>query len=205
MPGRRGSSLKNRELYEELRDEGASKEKAARISNAVADGGRKAVGRTRRQVRRLRGLDGGQAPGPRQASSGSGLLRQTQGGAHLNAPRRTERRAAGRATTGPGAPGRIPGIPARARRAAGSATSMHGGSRLRDADRERIHDLVIPPAWEDVWISVEPYGHIQAVGVDDAGRRQYLYHPQWRARRDRGKFARALDARRGAAPRARAR
>ena len=45
MPGRRGSSLKDRDMYEELRDEGASKEKAARISNAAARDGRKAVGR----------------------------------------------------------------------------------------------------------------------------------------------------------------
>ncbi|MEV5070486.1 Rho termination factor N-terminal domain-containing protein [Microbacterium sp. LMI12-1-1.1] len=45
MPGRRGSSLKDREMYEELRDEGASKEKAARISNAAAGQGRKTVGR----------------------------------------------------------------------------------------------------------------------------------------------------------------
>ncbi|WP_396656050.1 Rho termination factor N-terminal domain-containing protein [Microbacterium sp.] len=45
MPGRRGSNLKDRELYEELRDEGASKEKAARISNAAANEGRKSVGR----------------------------------------------------------------------------------------------------------------------------------------------------------------
>ncbi|GAA1920131.1 DNA topoisomerase IB [Microbacterium aoyamense] len=51
---------------------------------------------------------------------------------------------------------------------------------------------MIPPAWTDVWISVEPLGHIQAVGTDDAGRRQYLYHPLWRERRDKGKFARAL-------------
>lgn len=58
---------------------------------------------------------------------------------------------------------------------------------------ERIHSLVIPPAWEDVWISARPDGHIQAVGTDAAGRRQYLYHPDWTAGRDRGKFARALD------------
>ena len=63
---------------------------------------------------------------------------------------------------------------------------------------------MIPPAWEDVWISVEPHAHIQAVGVDDAGRRQYLYHPQWRERRDRRKFARAL-ALAEALPRARGR
>jgi DNA topoisomerase-1 len=56
----------------------------------------------------------------------------------------------------------------------------------------RIEALVIPPAWQDVWISPDPRGHIQAVGVDDAGRRQYLYHDEWRARRDREKFDLAL-------------
>jgi len=69
---------------------------------------------------------------------------------------------------------------------------------------ERMHALVIPPAWQDVWISARPDGHIQAVGVDDAGRTQYLYHPQWTAGRDRGKFARAL-ALAEALPRARSR
>ena len=68
----------------------------------------------------------------------------------------------------------------------------------------RIQALVIPPAWQDVWISARPDGHIQAVGVDDAGRRQYVYHPDWTAGRDRGKFARAL-ALAEALPRARAR
>lgn len=52
---------------------------------------------------------------------------------------------------------------------------------------ERIRSLVIPPAWRDVWICPRDNGHIQATGVDAAGRRQYLYHPQWRARRDRAK------------------
>jgi len=49
----------------------------------------------------------------------------------------------------------------------------------------RCRDLAIPPAWRDVWICPADNGHIQAMGTDDAGRRQYLYHPQWRARRDR--------------------
>jgi len=53
---------------------------------------------------------------------------------------------------------------------------------------ERIRELVIPPAWKDVWICPYPFGHIQAVGTDAAGRRQYLYHAQWRARRDQEKF-----------------
>ncbi|GAA3636092.1 DNA topoisomerase IB [Microbacterium awajiense] len=78
------------------------------------------------------------------------------------------------------------------------------GDAAPEADRQRIAELVIPPAWQDVWISVDPLGHIQAVGTDDAGRRQYLYHPRWRQRRDKGKFARAL-ALAEALPRARAR
>jgi DNA topoisomerase IB len=53
---------------------------------------------------------------------------------------------------------------------------------------QRIHELVIPPAWEDVWICPYPGGHIQATGTDQAGRKQYLYHPRWRARRDQQKF-----------------
>lgn len=67
------------------------------------------------------------------------------------------------------------------------------GDPAPEADRERIHDLVIPPAWTDVWIAADPLAHIQAVGTDEAGRRQYLYHPLWRVSRDRGKFRRALD------------
>src|SRR3954467_8700321 len=69
------------------------------------------------------------------------------------------------------------------------------GARLRDPDEiERIRSLAIPPAWKDVWISPYPNGHIQAVGTDDAGRRQYLYHPDWRTKRDRMKFDRVLAA-----------
>jgi DNA topoisomerase IB len=74
-----------------------------------------------------------------------------------------------------------------------------GGARITDPEQlQRIRDLVIPPAWKDVWITPYPNGHLQAVGTDDAGRRQYLYHPQWRAQRDRDKhehmilFARRL-------------
>ena len=63
------------------------------------------------------------------------------------------------------------------------------GERIDDEEvLERIRELVIPPAWKDVWICSYPFGHIQAVGTDAAGRRQYLYHAQWRARRDQEKF-----------------
>jgi DNA topoisomerase IB len=67
------------------------------------------------------------------------------------------------------------------------------GRKLSAAQSQRARDLVIPPAWEDVWITPFENGHLQAVGTDDAGRRQYLYHPQWRARRDAEKFDRMLD------------
>jgi DNA topoisomerase IB len=56
--------------------------------------------------------------------------------------------------------------------------------------RARIDGLAIPPAWDDVWICLDPDGHIQAVGVDAAGRRQYRYHDAWRRKRDRAKFRR---------------
>jgi DNA topoisomerase I len=53
---------------------------------------------------------------------------------------------------------------------------------------ERIRELAIPPAWEEVWICPYPMGHIQATGTDVAGRKQYRYHDRWRERRDREKF-----------------
>lgn len=53
---------------------------------------------------------------------------------------------------------------------------------------ERVRTLRIPPAWTDVWIAMSPDAHLQATGVDAKGRRQYLYHPRWRARRDEEKF-----------------
>jgi DNA topoisomerase I len=66
-------------------------------------------------------------------------------------------------------------------------------SRLSPEETERCRALVIPPAWQDVWICPLANGHIQAVGTDDAGRRQYLYHEQWRIKRDRSKHDRVLE------------
>jgi DNA topoisomerase I len=63
------------------------------------------------------------------------------------------------------------------------------GGRIDDPETlERIADLAIPPAWRDVWICLDPLGHLQATRIDDAGRKQYRYHDQWRSRRDREKF-----------------
>ena len=68
------------------------------------------------------------------------------------------------------------------------------GEPVRDPDElSRLRELVIPPAWQDVWISPYPNGHIQATGVDAAGRRQYLYHPEWRRKRDEAKFDHVLE------------
>lgn len=68
------------------------------------------------------------------------------------------------------------------------------GRSIGAAERERVTALVIPPAWNKVWIAATPNAHILAVGIDDAGRRQYIYHPRWRATQDDEKFihARAL-------------
>ena len=66
------------------------------------------------------------------------------------------------------------------------------GKPLPPEDVERCKMLVIPPAWKSVWICPSPNGHIQAVGTDDAGRRQYIYHPYWRLKRDQSKHDRVL-------------
>ena len=81
----------------------------------------------------------------------------------------------------------------RSRRGSGFAYVDDAREPVRDAETlERIEGLVIPPAWERVWISADPAGHIQAVGYDDAGRRQYIYHPRWREERDDAKHDRVL-------------
>ena len=81
-----------------------------------------------------------------------------------------------------------PGI-RRLRRGRGFSYVDDEGRRVDEPEvLTRIGELVIPPAWNDVWICPYPMGHIQATGVDAAGRKQYLYHPKWRERRDRQKF-----------------
>ena len=85
-----------------------------------------------------------------------------------------------------------PGI---SRRRAGRGWSYldADGALIRDAESlERIRGIVIPPAWTDVWINPNPRGHIQATGRDARGRKQYRYHPRWRASRDETKFSRMV-------------
>ena len=64
----------------------------------------------------------------------------------------------------------------------------HGKTITDEAKLERIEALVIPPAWKDVWISPNARAKLQATGVDAAGRRQYLYHPDFRAQQEQAKF-----------------
>lgn len=81
----------------------------------------------------------------------------------------------------------------RVRRGRGFAFVDESGRPVDAATRERAVGLVIPPAWRDVWVCPWPNGHIQATGIDDAARRQYLYHPAWRQQKDRLKFDRMLE------------
>ena len=67
------------------------------------------------------------------------------------------------------------------------------GSPLPAEDVAQVKALAIPPAWRDVWISPYPNAHLLAVGTDEAGRRQYLYHPAWREKRDELKFDRVIE------------
>jgi DNA topoisomerase IB len=81
-----------------------------------------------------------------------------------------------------------PGI-TRLRRGRGFRYVDANGRRVTgEAEIDRIRALAIPPAWTEVWISEDPRGHIQATGVDAAGRKQYRYHDAWRRRRDAAKF-----------------
>ena len=196
--GRGSNSVKDRELYEELRDEGASKEKAARIANAAAADGRSAVGsrggtsgdyddwtvdRLRKRAKELGILR---------------LLRQAQGRTDLDAAQPLRWRSSS------GSPrSRIQGS-AGCASGAGFRYITRKGKPVKRQDVARARALVIPPAWEQVWISERPDGHIQAVGTDQKGRKQYIYHPDWAARRDKGKYARVLLLA-DALPRARAR
>jgi DNA topoisomerase I len=86
-----------------------------------------------------------------------------------------------------------PGI-SRRRRGRGFEYFDHHGEKVSDPHTlRRIRGLAIPPAWTAVWICPDPRGHLQAVGTDAAGRRQYRYHNEWRTRRDAEKFDRMLD------------
>src|SRR5262245_36475636 len=81
------------------------------------------------------------------------------------------------------------------RRRAGKGFRYIGldGAAIRDEGTlRRIRTLAIPPAWQDVWICADPNGHLQATGRDEAGRKQYIYHPDWARVREQTKFTRLL-------------
>ena len=81
-----------------------------------------------------------------------------------------------------------PGI-RRVRRGRGFSYEDDSGEKIADEETlERIRQLAIPPAWEEVWICPDPFGHIQATGYDEAGRKQYLYHERWQQRQAERKF-----------------
>ncbi|HEX8939868.1 MAG TPA: hypothetical protein VF763_06855 [Candidatus Limnocylindrales bacterium] len=85
-----------------------------------------------------------------------------------------------------------PGI-GRRRSGRGFAYRDPEGDPVRDRETlARIRSLAIPPAWTDVWICPSPNGHIQATGRDARGRKQYRYHPRWRAVRDESKYDRMI-------------
>jgi DNA topoisomerase-1 len=86
-----------------------------------------------------------------------------------------------------------PGI-SRRRAGRGFAYRRPDGTPVRDATTlGRIRALAIPPAWTDVWICLDPVGHLQATGRDARGRKQYRYHARWRSGRDDAKFERLID------------
>jgi len=85
-----------------------------------------------------------------------------------------------------------PGI-RRRRSGTGFSYIRPDGQPVRDeATMDRIRKLAVPPAWTDVWISPDPRGHIQAVGRDQKGRKQYRYHDRWRQVRDSSKYDRLI-------------
>ena len=86
-----------------------------------------------------------------------------------------------------------PGIQRR-RRGKGFEYLDSDGRRITEPSvLQRIQELAIPPAWQEVWICPYPMGHIQATGLDAAGRKQYRYHDKWRERRDAEKFEEMID------------
>lgn len=88
---------------------------------------------------------------------------------------------------------RMPGITRHRRGSGFMYVSAHGSTIHNARDLQRIKSLAIPPAWRDVWICPNRFGHLQAAGRDARGRKQYRYHPLWREVRDQAKYDRILD------------
>ena len=77
----------------------------------------------------------------------------------------------------------------------GESFEYYYGNKKLDSEKhlQRIKDLVIPPAWENVWICKYANGHIQCTGLDLRGRKQYRYHALWQKTRNESKFSRLID------------
>jgi DNA topoisomerase I len=87
----------------------------------------------------------------------------------------------------------IPGI-RRVRRGSGFSYVAPDGHAITNGEViARIRSLAVPPAWTDVWIAPDPRAHLQATGRDARGRKQYRYHPEWRAYRDQTKYDRMAE------------
>ncbi|GGC84089.1 hypothetical protein GCM10011512_08610 [Tersicoccus solisilvae] len=86
-----------------------------------------------------------------------------------------------------------PGFVRRGRGKGFEYLDWNGTNVTDDALKERFAALAIPPAWKDVWIAPTEREHIQAIGTDAAGRRQYIYHERWTGRRSSVKYERSLD------------
>ena len=165
---------------------------------ASLDAVKRARGQRRRRGQGREEEGAGEAQAPAEEGSREALATARRGYRPVPDGRRRARPGppAAPAPLGPQRPGL-----ARRRCGRGFMYLDEQGERITDAEIvARITGLVIPPAWKDVWISPDPFGHIQATGIDEAGRKQYLYHPRWRERRDQEKFddmvafARALPA-----------
>lgn len=85
-------------------------------------------------------------------------------------------------------------MPGYTRRRAGKGFSYitNSGKPVNDKHKKRIDELVIPPAWQEVWICPDETAHILVTGIDEKGRKQYIYHPKWRIARDLLKFYRSI-------------
>jgi DNA topoisomerase-1 len=87
----------------------------------------------------------------------------------------------------------MPGIRRKKQGKGFTYVDTEGKTITDERQRQRFKDLVIPPAWTDVWISPDPKGHLLATGRDARGRKQYRYHPEWRRVRDEGKYDRLAE------------
>jgi DNA topoisomerase-1 len=138
-------------------------------------------------------LDSARSPPPDEPANESAASSGPGSGSDAPAPGTPEHRETARRAGLTYVTDGVPGI-RRRRAGAGWAFYRPDGALVTDpAERRRILALAIPPAWTEVWICPDPAGHIQATARDARGRKQYRYHPRYRAARDHSKFRRILE------------